>query len=88
MTKKNNDSQNSENKIEKRLDAIISILLDSEISKETQAKKIDYLSKLSFSNPEIAILLNTSLKSLEGQKYRKPKTKKITTSKDLVKSKN
>jgi len=76
MTKKNNESQDSENKIEKRLDAIISILLNSEISKETQVKKIDYLSKLSFSNPEIAVLLNTSLQSLESQKYRKPKEEK------------
>ena len=68
--------------IEKRLDAIISLLLNPALSEDTDSKKIEYLTKMSFSNDEIAQILNTTKNSVEAQKYKKPKPKK-----DLEKSK-
>jgi len=58
--------------LEKRLDAIISILLNqNEIQKYKQAEKIKYLTTMKFTNPEIAFILNTTLKTVEAQKYKK-----------------
>ena len=74
---KNSEELHSEKSIIKRLDAIISILLNNEINKSTQLKKIEHLTKMSFSNDEIARILSTSKGSIEAQKYKKPKTKKV-----------
>ena len=72
MSSDNNPDGNDE--IVKRLDAIISLLLIS--NESTQLKKIEYLTKLSFSNEEIAKILTTTKSSVEAQKYKKPKVKK------------
>ena len=72
MNSDKNPSDNDE--IVKRLDAIISLLLNNDNS--TQLNKIEYLTKLSFSNEEIAKILTTTKKSVEAQKYKKPKVKK------------
>jgi len=79
MKKKNNDVHKENFRdlnIEKRLDAIISILLNPDIVKDTQLKKIEYLTKISFSNDEISRILGTTKNSIEAQKYKKPKVKK------------
>lgn len=79
MIKKNNDKiiQNpSQLNIEKRLDTIISLLLNDTISQSTVTKKIEYLTMMSFSNDEIAKILNTTKNSVEAQKYKKPKMTK------------
>jgi len=73
---KNSEQSNSEENIVKRLDTIISLLLDPKISEETRTKKIEYLTKISFSNEEIARILQTTKGSVEAQKYKKPKAKK------------
>jgi len=71
-----NSSNKSTNKdVVKRLDTIISILLNAEINQSTQLKKIEYLTKMSFSNDEIARILSTTKGSIEAQKYKKPKVK-------------
>lgn len=78
MEKKNNENHKvnfTNTNIEKRLDAIISILLNPNIVKDTQLKKIEYLTKISFSNDEISRILDTTKKSVEAQKYKKPKVK-------------
>ena len=72
---KNQEQSNHEEHITKRLDAIISILLKDDINKLTQIKKIEHLTKMSFSNDEIARILNTTKQSVEAQKYKKPKGK-------------
>ena len=85
MTKKINEKLSEkplEVDLEKRLDTIISILLNSEIIKDTQLKKIEFLTRMLFSNDEIAKILATTKNSVEAQKYKKPKPKK-----DLGKSK-
>lgn len=84
MSEKNDEkSKNSSNiNIEKRLDTIISLLLNPALSEDTDSNKIEYLTKMSFSNDEIAQILNTTKNSVEAQKYKKPKPKK-----DLEKSK-
>jgi len=72
------NAENSElnDEITKRLDAVISILLSQqEIQKYNQGEKIDYLVKLKFKNPEIAFILNTTLKTIEAYRYKKPKVK-------------
>jgi len=66
-------NQNDNDDIVKRLDAIISLLLNNDNS--TQLNKIEYLTKLSFSNEEISKILTTTKKSVEAQKYKKPKVK-------------
>lgn len=71
-------SKNSEEDIIKRLDAIISILLNNEINNSTQLKKIEHLTKMSFNNDEIARILSTTKGSIEAQKYKKPKAKKVS----------
>ncbi len=71
MSKKATENQDKV-EIAKRLDAIISILLnDEEIQKQKQQEKIKYLTKLRFTNSEIAHILNTTVGSVESQKYRK-----------------
>ena len=65
---------NDEN-ISKRLDSIISLLLNPKLSENTLTQKIDFLTKMSFSNEEIAKILTTTKKSVEAQKYKKPKVK-------------
>jgi len=78
LSKKNNDESNEKSlgiNIEKRLDTIISLLLNPNHSKDTDAKKIEYLTKMLFSNDEIARLLGTTKNSVEAQKYKKPKQK-------------
>ena len=61
--------------ITKRLDAIIAILMDQNKVKEyNQTTKIEYLTGLKFSNPEIAKVLGTTLKSVEALKYKKRET--------------
>lgn len=72
MSKNNDETSNDE--IIKRLDAVISILLKDD--KSTQLSKIEYLTKLSFSNEEIAKILTTTKSTIEAQKYKKPKVKK------------
>ncbi len=78
---KNNKIESDENlsdfNIQKRLDVIISLLLNPNRSKDTDVKKIEYLTNMSFSNDEIARLLGTTKNSVEAQKYKKPKIKKI-----------
>jgi len=74
---KNSEQSNSEENIVKRLDALISILLNTEINQSPALKKIEYLTKLSFTNDEIAKILSTTKKSVEAQKYKKPKVKKV-----------
>lgn len=69
-------SENSEEGIIKRLDIIISILLNNEINNSTQLKKIEHLTKMSLSNDEIARILSTTKGTIEAQKYKKPKAKK------------
>jgi len=69
-------SKEKENKnyeeITKRLDTMIAIFLDKdEIRKQTDTQKIKFLTKLEFSNPEIASILNTTVESVKSQKYRK-----------------
>lgn len=71
-------SKNSEEDIIKRLDTIISILLNNEINNSTQLKKIEHLTKMSFNNDEIARILSTTKGSIEAQKYKKPKAKKVS----------
>jgi len=68
------DESTTNNEIVRRLDAIISLLLNNDNS--TQLNKIEYLTKLSFSNEEIAKILTTTKNSVEAQKYKKPKVKK------------
>jgi hypothetical protein len=85
LSKKNNVESNESllnSNIEKRLDTIISLLLNPKNSEYTDIKKIEYLTKMSFSNDEIAKLLGTTKNSVEAQKYKKSKT-----STDLKKSK-
>jgi hypothetical protein len=85
LSKKNNEESKEKSlctNIEKRLDVIISLLLNPKNSEYTDVKKIEYLTKMSFSNDEIAKLLDTTKNSVEAQKYKKPKSKK-----DLEKSK-
>lgn len=72
---KNSEEVHSEENIIKRLDTIISILLNNEINNSTQLKKIEHLTKMSFSNDEIARILSTTKGSIEAQKYKKPKVK-------------
>ena len=69
----NKEEETIDNKeITKRLDTLIAILLDKdEIRKQTDTQKIKFLTKLEFSNPEIASILNTTVQSVESQKYRK-----------------
>lgn len=72
---KETETKNNQD-ITKRLDAIIAILLDNdEIQKQTDAQKIKFLTKLKFSNPEIASILNTTVGSIKAQKYRKKESK-------------
>jgi len=74
LVKKNKEESNEKSSginIEKRLDTIISLLLDPQNSEATDVKKIEYLTKMSFSNDEIARLLGTTKKSVEAQKYKK-----------------
>jgi len=72
----NSEESSSNNEIVKRLDAIISLLLNQEeIQKFKQTEKIEYLTKIKFKNPEIASILNTTLKTVEAQKYKKPKVR-------------
>ncbi len=66
----------SETNIEKRLDTIISILLSPDIVESNQLKKIEYLTKMSFTNDEIAQILTTTKGTVESQKYKKPRVKK------------
>jgi len=73
---KNSEQSNSEENMVKRLDAIISLLLDPKISGETLTKKMEYLTKMSFSNEEIARLLQTTKGSVEATKYKKTKGEK------------
>lgn len=74
MSKNSTESPNED--IVKRLDAIISILLNSTIINDyNQLKKIEYLTKLNFSNDEIAKILSTTKGTIESQKYKKPKVK-------------
>ena len=70
---KMNENNNSEENIIKRLDTIISILLNNEMNNSTQLKKIEHLTKMSFSNEEIARILSTTKGTIEAQKYKKPK---------------
>ena len=67
---KNHEQSHSEDNIIKRLDTIISILLKNDISELTQIKKIEHLTKMSFSNDEIARILNTTKQIIEEQKYK------------------
>ncbi len=61
--------------VTKRLDVIIAILMDQDkIKGYNQTKKIEYLTNLKFSNPEIAKVLGTSLKSVDASKYKKKET--------------
>jgi hypothetical protein len=79
MKKKSNDDHKENfvnTNIEKRLDVIISILLNPDIVKYTQLKKIEYLTKISFSNDEISRILGTTKNSVKAQKYKKPKVEK------------
>lgn len=79
MAKKINEElkeKSPETEIEKRLDVIISLLLNSDIAKDTQSKKIEYLTKMTFSNDEIAKILTTTKGTIESQKYKKQKVKK------------
>ena len=77
MSKKVTESQERV-EIAKRLDAIISILLnDKEIQKQTQLEKIKFLISLKFTNSEIAFVLNTTVESIESQKYRRKGKKEI-----------
>ncbi len=62
--------------IEKRLDTIISLLINPKISDNSLTDKIKYLTEMSFSNDEIAKILETTKGSVEAQKYKKPKVKK------------
>ncbi len=74
--KKNTDKSNLNEEIIKRLDAIVSILLSQEEAQQyKQGEKIDYLAKMKFKNPEIAFILNTTLKTVEAYRYKKPKGK-------------
>ena len=73
MSKNSNDSECE--KISNKLDTIISLLINPGISEDTLTKKIEYLTKMSFSNDEIAKILTTTKKSVEAQKYKKPKKK-------------
>lgn len=85
MSKKNDDISNEElsmTSVDKRLDTIISLLINPKISDDTLTNKMKYLTKMSFSNDEIARILDTTKGSVEAQKYKKPKPKK-----DLQKSK-
>jgi len=72
----NSEESGSNNEIVKRLDTIISLLLNPKISDDTLTKKIEYLTKMSFSNDDIARILWTTKGSVEAQKYKKPKVKK------------
>ena len=75
MSKKADDDQDQK-EITKRLDAIISILLNhEEIQKQNQLEKIKYLTSLKFTNPEIAHILNTTKGTVESQKYSKKEKK-------------
>ena len=85
LVKKNDDNPNRElpeTSIEQRLDTIISLLINPKISDDTFTNKIKYLIKMSFSNDDIARILDTTKCSVEAQKYKKPQPKK-----DLEKSK-
>lgn len=59
-----------------RLDTIISLLINPKISEDTLTKKIEFLTKMSFSNDDIAKILGTTKGSVESTKYKKPKSKK------------
>jgi len=77
IKKNNSDDKNLDNSsLEKRLDTIISLLLESQDNDDTQLKKIEYLTRMSFANDEIAKILGTTKGTIEAQKYKKPKTKK------------
>lgn len=79
LVKKNNEEVNEkplETNVEKRLDVIISLLINPKISDDTLTNKMKYLTKMSFSNDEIAKILETTKGSVEAQKYKKPKVKK------------
>lgn len=69
MTKSEEDSENG---ISKRLDAIISILLNQQnIEKLNQKEKIQYLVKIGFKNNEIASILGITLENVKATRYAK-----------------
>jgi hypothetical protein len=70
--KKNNEDNGQETDVVRRLNALLSVLINqAQFQEYTQAQKIKYLSAFNFSNPEIASILNTTLKTVEAQKYKK-----------------
>lgn len=71
MKKQNNENKVSNNLI-KRMDAIISILLNQKtIEKLNQTEKINFLTKIGFKNNEIASILGITLENVKASKYRK-----------------
>jgi DNA-binding CsgD family transcriptional regulator len=66
------NNEDSETQINKRLDAIISILLNQQnIEKLNQTGKINYLTKIGFKNNEIASILGISIENVKATRYRK-----------------
>jgi len=70
--KKENNQKNESNELVKRMDAMLSILLNQKIiEKSNQTDKINFLTKIGFKNNEIASILGITLKNVEASKYRK-----------------
>lgn len=72
MDKTDKKPKDSYESINKRLGAIISILLNQQdIEKLNQTGKINYLTKIGFKNNEIASILGISIENVKASKYRK-----------------